>query len=663
VSLELIVLLCFGLCSSALIAFKSLHLIDEDEVGLVSKNIAIKKLSGDNPIAFNGEAGYQAELLMPGLRFKLWPIFSVEKRPWVQVPAGQIGVIISQIGEPLPIGAKSGIYKPVFGDYRDLSSFIQNNGQKGIQRPVLSPGTIIPLHPVAFLVVTADRVFGVPMSKDVRVGLQNGERFGLKSDFFKLQVIEPQKSNDGSVVDMVGIVTTLEGPPLPAGDIASRLDGFSDILEKENSEAITDAALIEQLLGSKNNQHNNYQDYQLFLNAGGTMGLQHDPLMYGAYALNPFLVRVEQVPMLVVQQGQVAVVKSYVGLPTVDTSGENFKFGSLVRPGHRGIWGEPLRTGKYPLNPRCYQVEKVPTCILTLNWADANSKAHNLDANLKSIGAKSKEGFEFMIDLQVQIHVPDTKAPKVISMVGTMLNLVSEVLQAAVGNHFRDKLQTMAAVQFIENRQVIQQEATKHIKAHLLTYEVETPGVYIQDVAFPKQLVDVLKDREIANQEIQTFQMQKKAQDQRVETEKSKAQADKQKELVSSQIGVDIAENTAQARENAARGEAAFISQTGTAKAAEVRATALAYAEGFEKQVAALGQQGTMIVNVARSLAEHGIAIMPRVLVAGGSSNGSPLDALTSVLTGYVDSQVGGNNPVKTQVKPAAAQGPEAPTV
>ena len=74
--------------------------------------------------------------------------------------------------------------------------------------------------------------------------------------------------------------------------------------------------------------------------------------------------------MLVVQQGQVAVIKAYVGLPTHDTSGMDFKFGTLVRPGHRGIWQEALRTGKYPLNPRCYQAEIVPTSILTLNWAD-----------------------------------------------------------------------------------------------------------------------------------------------------------------------------------------------------------------------------------------------------------------------------------------------------
>jgi hypothetical protein len=31
----------------------------------------------DDPIAFHGEAGYQAVLLMPGLRFKIWPMLGV----------------------------------------------------------------------------------------------------------------------------------------------------------------------------------------------------------------------------------------------------------------------------------------------------------------------------------------------------------------------------------------------------------------------------------------------------------------------------------------------------------------------------------------------------------------------------------------------------------
>ena len=204
--------------------------------------------------------------------------------------------------------------------------------------------------------------------------------------------------------------------------------------------------------------------------------------------------------MLVVSQGEVAVIKGFVGLPTLDTSGAEFKFGSIVRPGHRGIWQEPLRTGKYAINPRVYAAEIVPTFILTLNWANAQSQAHDLDARLEPIVGKSREGFVFTIDLQVQIHVSDTKAPKVISMVGTMLNLVNEVLQSAVGNHFRNTLQDLEAVRFIETRQRgADARRIEAVSEYLAAYDVETRGVYIQDVVFPEELVagaDPARDRQ-----------------------------------------------------------------------------------------------------------------------------------------------------------------------
>src|SRR5271163_1743994 len=526
--------------------FMSYHRVGPAEVGLVLKRVSARKLSGDNVIAFQGEAGYQADLLLPGLRWKPWLLYEVQKFPWVQIPAGEIGVVIAQVGSSLPIGAKSAIYKKSFGNFADLRSFITSGGQKGVQRPVFSPGTLAPIHPVGFLVLTKSQAYGLPISPELRsragkVGRLGPEAFGLQPNQLELLRIEPRPcGKDGALTDMVGIVTTYEGDPLPSGDIASRLGGFADIDKMEKDKA-TDGDVIEILLGNKNNLHNNYQDFQAFVDNGGKIGLQHDPLLYGAYALNPFLVGVEMVGMLVVQQGQVAVIKAYVGLPTQDMSGTDFKFGSLVRPGHRGIWQEPLRTGKFPLNPRCYSAEIVPTIILTLNWADASSTAHNLEKALKQITAKSKEGFVFNLDLQVQIHVPDTEAPKVISIVGTMLNLVTEVLQAAVGNHFRDKLQSMPAIDFIEKRQDVQAQAQAHITEKLKEYRVETRGVYIQDVVFPQQLVDVLTTREIANQQQETYRAEEKAQGQRLELEQARGKADMQSELARSSVGIDIA--------------------------------------------------------------------------------------------------------------------------
>jgi hypothetical protein len=634
----------------------SIRRVGPAEVGLVLKRVSLRKLSEDNAIAFNGEPGYQADLLMPGLRWKAWLFYEVQKFPWVQVPAGEIGVVISQVGAPLPIGAKSAVFKKSFGNFSDLRSFVISGGQKGVQRPVLPPGTLAPIHPVGFIVLTKSQVYGLPISPDLRsragkLGKLSPDAFGLKPEQLELVRIEPRPcGKDGAMMDIVGIVTTFEGDPLPSGDIASRLGGFSDVEKMEKATA-TDGDIIDVLLGSKNNLHNNYQDYQAFLDNGGRIGLQHDPLLYGAYALNPFLVAVELVWMLVVQQGQVAVIKAYVGLSTQDTSGAEFKFGTLVRPGHRGIWQEALRTGKYPLNPRCYQAEIVPTSILTLNWADAVSQAHNLDAQLKQIEAKSREGFVFQIDLQVQIHVPDTNAPRVISMVGTMLNLVNEVLQAAVGNHFRDKLQSMPAVRFIETRQQVQEEAFKHIKEQIDQYRVETRGVFIQDVIFPADMVKVLTQREIANQEIETYKKQRAAQDERISMENAKGTAEMQADLAKSKVGVDIKTNNANARTEEARGEAEYISKTGAAQGAQVEAVGLARARGYEAQVRALGSNATALVNVISALSEGTSKFVPDVLVTSGNGGGA-LDGLAAAAMRYLGN-AGNGGAAATASKPA----------
>lgn len=655
-----------GILFVVLYIIMSYRRVGPAEVGLVLKRFSARKLSGDNVIAFEGEAGYQADLLLPGLRWKPWLLYEVEKFPWVQIPAGEIGVVIAQVGASLPIGAKSAVYKKSFGNFADLRSFVTSGGQKGVQRPVFPPGTLAPIHPVGFLVVTKSQAYGLPISPELRSRSGNGgrltpEAFGLKPEQLELVRIEPRPcGKDGALTDLVGIVTTYEGDPLPSGDIASRLGGFADVDKMEKDKA-TDGDVIEVLLGNKNNLHNNYQDYQAFLDNGGRIGLQHDPLLYGAYALNPFLVAVELVWMLVVQQGQVAVIKAYVGLPTQDMSGSDFKFGSLVRPGHRGIWEEALRTGKYPLNPRCYQAEIVPTSILTLNWADAVSQAHNLDAQLSQIVAKSNEGFVFKIDLQVQIHVPDTNAPRVISMVGTMMNLVNEVLQAAVGNHFRDKLQSMPAVRFIETRQQVQEEAFQHIKEQLDQYRVETRGVYIQDVILPEDLVKVLTQREIANQEIDTYRKQRSAQDERIAMENAKGTAEMQADLAKSKVGVDIKTNNANARTEEARGEAEFIRQTGTARGAEVEAVGLARARGYEAQVRALGSNATALVNVIAALSEGTSKFVPDILVTSGSNGGGALDGLAATAMRYLAGNGGNGAAAAKSVEPKGGSLPGSP--
>ncbi len=631
-----------------LLSWRNIH---GNEVGLVEKRFGRSRLSSGALIALNGECGYEGEVLSPGWQWVPLFIKTVTRHPAVEIGPDDQGLVIAQVGEPLPIGSRVAISKPEFGDYEDVKAFLNNGGQKGKQSIVLRPG-VYRVHPVAFLVLTSDRVYGNPMDPALSKKGVTVEDFGLHAENLKPVVIkaealevtgdedhgDPRKRGGGGrkfAINKMGVVTSHEGPALQGGQLACRLGGWDDVLKVENPKD-----RINLILSSQNTMHLAYQDFAAFLAAGGQTGLQHDVLTEGTYYLNPWLVRVEQLPVLHVLEGEVAVVKSKVGAVDTDISGADFKFGSIVMPGHRGLWCEAIRTGSWLINTRCYETTIVPTKILTLYWADGLNAAGKLDQELKTIKAKSRDGFEFQLELQVQIHISDVNAPRVISMVGSVENLVNEVLQSAVGNYFRNKVQSMQATAFIQERERVQEEALVYIREKLTGYQVETLGVFLQDIRFPEELASVLKQREIAAQEVATFKAQQEAQEQRIATEAARGKAEQQAALAESAVAIEIRRNQAEARKAEAsgqafaakelgEGEAAAIAAKGLAEAKATEAQGLALATGLNAQRAAVGEAATMLVNVIKAVAEGNVKITPDVQVSGeGGGSGNGLMAL-----------------------------------
>lgn len=619
---------------SLIITSRSTRIVGATEQGLLNKRFSIRNRTGTNPIAFAGEAGYQGKVLTAGLHWRTWPIYSMTLEPIPQVPPGEIGLVYAQIGKPLPASSRTAKTVGEIDIYANPSAFIQRGGEKGIQRQVLPPGTVMEIHPVAFLVITRNRVYGVPIDPELE-GKARGSRltyesFGLTEADLKVTLIEPEKDEKGVVRDMCGVVYAKDGASLPSGAIAGRIGGFADLEAAQAEPHTTDAQLVEMVLRDRNQDHQSYQNFQAFIDNGGCLGMQHDVLRAGTYNLNPFCVRVKKAPMLEVSQGQVAVIKAFEGLPTLDTSGKEFKYGSLVRPGRKGVWQEPLRTGKYAVNPRLYEHEIVPTAIVALNWATNQTSAHKLDQRLSSISARSQDGFVFVVDLVVQIHIPDTTAPKVISSVGTVPNLIDDVLQSAVGNHIRDSLQGMPAVDFIQKRSTVQAEARRVITERLAHYFIECKDVLIQDVLPPEDLTRVLKERTIADQQMATFGKQNEAELSRITLEATRGRAEMQKKLAEAQIGVEVAEKEAAAIKHRADGDAYQIEMTGTAEATKVERVGLAKAAGFEAQRRAIGELATAITNVADVLGQNKTQIVPQILSIGGEGGlGGLIGALT----------------------------------
>ena len=399
---------------------------------------------------------------------------------------------------------------------------------------------------------------------------------------------------------MVGIVTTLEGQPLPAGDIASRLGGFDDIeARKGQRPGHRCSELIEALLGTRTTVHNNYQDFQTFLDNGGHIGLQHDPAPLRRLRAEPVPRARREVPMLVVKQGQVAVVKAYVGLPTQDTSGAEFKFGSWCVPAIAASGRSRCGRASIAINPRCYQAEIVPTAILTLNWADAVSTAHNLDARPQADRGQEPRGLRVHHRSAGADSRARHEAPQRDLHGGHDGQSGQRGAPGGRGQPLPRQLQSMPAVRVHRDRaRKCSTRPTTISRCNSREYQVETRGVYIQDVVLPPELVDVLTRGKSP-------------------TRKSRPTTPRRRRRTSGSISKRFAGGgyAVRARESPrsasisrrtrhppvqaeADGKSYRLEKVGRASAVKTEAEGLAIAKGLEAQQLAIGKEQTMAVNI-----------------------------------------------------------------
>ncbi len=558
--------------------------IRENQVGIVICKFG-KPLPPGKLVALNGEAGYQADTLPPGWHFGYWFFaYRVIKETVVVVPPGQIGLIVAADGSPMP--AERILGKVVECDnFQDARKFLTNGGEKGRQLGILTAGT--------YRINTA--LFNIILKR-------NAEQNGMRPEELSVYSVAP---------DQVGIVTTLDGKPIDEGEIAG--------------------PLIEG--------HDNFQNAQRFLDHEGRRGLQEQVLLSGSWNLNPWFVQVEQVPMTQIPIGHVGIVISYVGQPPEDVSGVAFKHGNLVEPGHKGVWVTPLNPGKHPINSRVMKVELVPTTNIVLNWA-MRTETHAYDANLSPITVRSKDGFAFNLDVSQIIHIGAQEAPKVISRVGSVQNLVDHVLQPIVGNYFRNAAQSYTVLDFLGGRSERQAEAAAHIHKALQTYDVEAIDTLIGDIGLPETLMVTQTDRKIAEEQRKTYEVQKLAQEQRQLLVRETSLADIQHEMVKAERGVEIAKLQANSDIEAAKGKAEATRLQANGEASAIQATGYAKAKAYLAGVKAIGAQNYTALQLMQIIGDNQVRVVPAVAVNGAGQAGL-IDSLLGVM---LHTQVGNGN-------------------
>jgi uncharacterized membrane protein YqiK len=667
--------------------------IGAKEVGIKERRYFGRRMAQGRVVATDGEVGLQADILKPGLHFVMYPVERVvQKVPLVEIGADELGLIEAIDGEPMPMGS---IFAPdraqnAHNNFQDPIAFIKQGGVKGIQLRTLPPGKWA-IHPYLFRVSIAQTTVIPPGKVGVITAadgapLDPGRLHGKAiADHKNFQDAEAFIYNGGQKGPQVEIVTPgtyrIHTESVSAEDGGTMAGLFNVRLFDATVIAENQIGLVEALDGAPLDPkdyvatpvagHDNFQDSNAFITAGGQRGPQKDILLPGTYYINPLLFKVILESAKEVKPGEVAVIVSNTGkdpseeirqamarkirerleqeeaqqmqlaaqkLDRVDgdkASLEDIKSELLsgdpadkrldsgaheayvVPEGYRGIQESVVGPGRYYVNTLAVSPIVIPTTNQTVEWT-SGEVANTFDP----FEVISKDGFTMQLEVRVVFRVKPEDAPFMVAKIGDVTRLIQNVMHPLIDSIFRNQASESSAMAYLQNRHEEQERAEARVRMHLLKYHVDVVNVLICHIHLPEELMKTQTEKILAEQKQNMFNAQREAEVKRIELEKTSSQADNQRSLMEATVGVDIAGKRSEQRKKEAEGEAYYISETGKAEAEKMRLIGEAQGVAYNEQVKALGGNNIAIIETLKVIGEKGVRITPDILASGGSGNG-----------------------------------------
>ena len=434
-----------------------------------------------------GQRGKQLAILQEGTYYINTEVFSIRKEKIVHIDPDEIGLVIANDGKPIERGQTLGKIINC-NKFQDAEVFLENGGQQGKQLSFFTAGKYR-INTDLFTVITP----------------ANAAKYGINPEDLQVTTIDDDK---------IGIVTTHCGKAREKGEIA----------------------------GSVISGHENFRKAEKFIENGGQQGLQEEFLPSGRWILNPWFVTVKQVPLTVIPNGHVGVIKSNIGK---NPEGED----KLVDRGYKGIWKTPLQTGTYQINTEVQDVVIIPINDLVLKWSkekeeDRKKDSSKIHKNLPALKVHDKHGFTFEVEVTQIIRVRKEDAPEMLcnvaSTVSSVDELIEEVLKPTVSNYFLNAAQQYEALDFQENRYELQAAAKQYIKEALKAYNVEAMDTLILEIYLPDELTQLPRETKLAEQEKEGFEIKAGVENQRqkfiLEQQRAESAVEKGQEELKAEI-------------------------------------------------------------------------------------------------------------------------------
>ena len=365
-------------------------------------------------------------------------------------------------------------------------------------------------------------------------------------------------------------------------------------------------------------------DAAYFLDEGkGYKGPQLAVLNPGTYRLNTRLFKITFAKVTNVPVGSVAVIKSNVGEVVQTEDG-------LVEEGQRGIRRIPLLPQEYYLNTNAFEVTMISTRQVKVSYTAGVERGESKSQPLKPITVRSSDGFTFPVDVRVTYLIEQKNAPRVVAKIGDDELVLTKLVTPAVRAVFRNNAEKVNALEYVQNRSVQEAQSAKMLKEELEKYGVALLAVRIGDIGDEKSLGTLLKtqtDREIARQEVKTFEQQQIAAEMQKALSKTTQEAEEEKRLATAAYEVKIAAEDKQRQIIGAEAEAE-----------QLRLVAEAKAQAYKKISEVIGSNNAALLEIMKLVADSRIRITPEVMV--GSGGAGMTDALMgTILKGMLEKE------------------------
>ena len=311
--------------------------------------------------------------------------------------------------------------------------------------------------------------------------------------------------------------------------------------------------------------------------------------------------------------------------------GEQHIDAPIVPVGCIGIWSKPLQPGKYYLNQNAFTIIEVDTRAQVWTYGGGYTRAQislTVDAKGEIVQKRTEavvpvdkdyadaavflkmEGWDVPLELRVIAQVGPQDAACVVAGIGTLKQIEDRVLTPSIRAITRDvaggtyevtepkmdengrpvldaegkpTIMTVnrptRVLDLINQRPLIESEIERRIRPEGRKSCVTIREVRLGEPAIPPELLVAVRREQLATQLAKAFIQEQAAQQQRVTSEKAKATADQQAELVKSEIEVQRSVQLAQAARNTGQGDRDKLS---------------AIAEGQKKQMEVLGLDATV---------------------------------------------------------------------